>query len=107
MPSDGLLVGAPAALSAQPSGIASALRAIAAHIRLAATAVVDISRSQGPGTAMQIGLVPMRGSRPCHGATSRDALQRTIPTCPCAAMRAPQYAAAPKWLEFRAMTKPT
>ena len=41
----------------------------ALKIRLTATVVVAMSSSQGPGTAMQIGLVPTRGCFPCHGGT--------------------------------------
>ena len=49
----------------------------------AATVVVAMSRSQGssspPGTDMQMGLVPSRPSRPCHGGTMAEALHITMP----------------------------
>ena len=63
-----------------------------------ATVVVAMSSSQvlSPGTDMQIGLVPKRGSLPCQGATSGVALHMTIPMNPCAEICCAQNAAAPK-----------
>ncbi len=73
----------------------------------AATVVVAMSSSQGPGTDMQIGFVPSRPSMPCHGGTIGDALHITIPIWPASRIFCAHHAAAPKWFDSLAMTSPT
>src|SRR5580704_8285915 len=101
-----LVVGTPSTSKAQPAGISSLPLINALKILPAATVVVAISSSQGPGTDMQIGLVPIRPTFPCHGGTIGEALQKTSPICPAARIFCAHQAAAPKWLDSRATTIP-
>ncbi len=73
----------------------------------AATVVVAISSSHGPGSDMQMGLVPTRPSLPCHGGTIGEALHTTMPIMPAALIFCAHQAAAPKWLDSRATTMPS
>src|SRR5215813_9222471 len=98
------VVGTPSASIAQPAGIVGCLLNAALKILLAATVVVAISSSHGPGTATQMGLVPMRFCFPCHGGTIEEASHITMPTWPAAAIFCAQYAAAPKWFDSREAT---
>src|SRR5450755_3852326 len=98
------VVGAPSESMAHPAGIVGSSFIRALKMRLLATVVVAISSSQGPGTDMQIGFVPSRGSLACQGATIGDELHMTMPIIPAAEICWPQYAAAPKWLDSRAET---
>ena len=70
----------------------------------AATVVVAISSSHGPGTAMQMGLVPKRPSLPCQGGTMGEALHITMPICPASRIFSAHQAQAPKWFDSRAVT---
>src|SRR5690349_11735027 len=101
------VVGTPAESNAHPVGISGWLLRYALKIRPAATVVVAISSSQGPGTDMQIGFVPSRPSRPCHGGTIGEALHITMPICPAARIFCAHHAAAPKWFDSRETTMPT
>ena len=78
------VVGTPSESNAQPAGISGWWFRKALKTLPAATVVVAMSSSQGPGTDMQMGLVPRRPSRPCQGGTIGDALHITIPICPAA-----------------------
>src|ERR1035438_8119592 len=60
-----------------------------------------MSSSHGPGTDMQMGLVPKRPARPCHGGTMDEALQKTMPIMPAARIFCAHHAQAPKWLDFK------
>ena len=75
-------------------------------MRPAATVVVAMSSSHGPGTETQMGLVPSRPFLPCHGGTMDDALHMTMPICPASRIFCAHQAQAPKWLDSRAVTKP-
>ncbi len=77
---------------------------MALKMRPAATVVVAMSRSHGPGTDIQIGLVPRRPSLPCQGGTIGEALHITMPIWPAARIFWAHQAAAPKWLDSRATT---
>src|SRR5579862_1341619 len=101
-----LVVGTPSRSMAHPGGIVSSPFMRALKMRLFATVVVAMSSSHGPGTDIQIGLVPRRGSFPCQGATIGEALHITMPIIPAADIFWPQNAVAPKWLELRAVTMP-
>src|SRR5579863_8861660 len=94
------VVGTPSESMAQPDGICGWPLIIALKIFPAATVVVAISSSHGcsspPGTDMQMGLVPRRGSLPCHGGTRAEALHITMPIGPAADIFCAQNAAAPK-----------
>ena len=92
--------------NAQPAGISGCPLRNALKTLPAATVVVAISSSQGPGTDMQIGLVPSRPSLPCHGGTIGDALHITMPICPAARIFCAHQAAAPKWFDSLATTSP-
>src|SRR5690349_24951462 len=72
------VVGTPSELNAHPAGISGCSLTKALKIFPAATVVVAMSSSHGPGTDMQIGFVPSRPSLPCHGGTIGDALHITI-----------------------------
>src|SRR5947209_895746 len=91
------VVAVPFASIAQPDGIVASPLLAAAMIFPNATVVVAMSSSQlfGPGTHIEIGLVPRRASFPCHGATRAPALHMLTATKPCAATRCVQNAAAP------------
>src|ERR1019366_9214037 len=99
-----LVVGTPSESNAQPAGISGCPLRNALKTRPAATVVVAISSSHGPGTDTQIGLVPTRPCLPCQGGTMGEALQNTIPICPAARIFRAHQAAAPKWLDSRATT---
>src|SRR5574340_591239 len=105
------VVGTPSESSAHPGGISGAGSAAALTILFFETAVVAMSSSQAPspvlGMETQMGLVPILPSRPCQGATDADALHSTTPIMPASDKRCAQNAAAPKWLELRAITRPT
>src|SRR5580700_3246326 len=110
-PSDAILgsvVGLPSESMAQPAGMDLSPLSTALKILLSATVVVAISKRKvfGPGTAMQIGLVPNIFSRPCQGATSGDALHITMPMYPADAIFRAHHAHAPKCVEFRTVTRP-
>src|SRR6187455_1065064 len=94
-----LVVGRPAESIAQPAGISGWPLRYALKTLPAATVVVAISNSHGPGTAMQIGLVPKRPSLPCHGGTMGDALHTTIPSWPASRIFCAHQAAPPKWFD--------
>src|SRR5579872_5210724 len=98
------VVGTPSESKAQPAGISGWPLINALKMRPAATVVVAISSSHGPGTDMHIGLVPMRPAFPCQGGTIGEALHITIPICPAARIFCAHQAAAPKWLDSRAIT---
>src|SRR5271157_6229437 len=98
------VVGTPWELNAQPEGIFGCPLRNALKTRPAATVVVAISSNHGPGTDMQIGLVPTRPCLPCQGGTMGEALQNTIPICPAARIFCAHHAAAPKWFDSRATT---
>src|ERR1017187_5808341 len=94
----------PSESNAQPAGIWGCPLRKALKTLPAATVVVAISSSQGPGTDMQMGLVPNCPFFPCHGGTMGEALHITIPICPAARIFRPHQAAAPKWLDSLAET---
>src|ERR1041385_7566424 len=98
------VVGTPSRSNAQPAGISGCWLRKALKIFPAATVVVAISSSQGPGTDIQIGLVPRRPARPCQGGTIGEALHITMPICPAALIFWAHQAAAPKWFDSRAVT---
>src|ERR1035438_5067360 len=62
----------------------------------AATVVVAISSSHGPGTAMQMGLVPKRPCLACQGGTMGEALHITMPISPASRIFSAHQAQAPK-----------
>src|SRR5262245_34694214 len=101
-----LVVGTPEESIAQPAGISGCPLKNALKTLPAATVVVAISSSHGPGTAMQIGLVPKRPSLPCHGGTIGDALHTTMPICPASRIFCAHHAAPPKWFDSFATTIP-
>src|SRR5207247_5903436 len=88
------VVGTPSGAMAQPAGMVGSPLMDALKILPMATVVVAISRSHwsGPGSDMQIGLVPNRFSLPCHGATSGEALHIRMPIRPAGELRCAQHA---------------
>src|ERR1039457_5989152 len=94
----------PSESNAQPAGIWGCPLRKALKTLPAATVVVAISSSQGPGTDMQMGLVPNCPFFPCHGGTMGEALHITIPSGPAARRVRPHQASAPKLVEAWAET---
>ena len=98
------MVGTPSESNAQPAGISGCPLRNALKTLPAATVVVAISSSHGPGTDMQIGLVPSWPFLPCHGGTIGEALHITMPIWPAARIFCAHHAAAPKWFDSLATT---
>src|ERR1017187_2012782 len=94
-----LVVGTPSESNAQPAGISGCPLRNALKTLPAATVVVAISSSQGPGTDMQMGFVPNCPFIPCQGGTMGEALHITMPICPTARIFCAHQAAAPKWFD--------
>ena len=93
------VVGTPSESNAHPAGISGCPLRNALNTLPAATVVVAISSSHGPGTDMQIGFVPNCPFFPCHGGTIGEALHITMPICPAARIFCAHHAAAPKWFD--------
>src|SRR5271157_1819570 len=98
------VVGTPWELNAQPGGISGCPLRNALKTRPAATVVVAISNSHGPGTDIEMGLEPTRPCFACQGGTMGEALHITMPICPAARIFCAHQAAAPKWFDSRATT---
>ena len=100
------VVGTPSESKAQPAGN---LR-LAVEERLEDLACRDGGgghiEQPGPGTDMQIGLVPSRPSLPCQGGTIGEALHITMPIWPASRIFCAHQAAAPKWFDSLATTSP-